>query len=245
MGRAWRRLAAAPLWLRVTGLAAAGFVVFSATNLVYHVVRKPTEMLLPVSGVLNKAPEETWRDYGSLFRRYATPIVTPELLAALAQVEGAGNPVAHTYWRWRLSWHPFAIYAPASSAVGMYQMTDPAFAEARRYCIRDHAVLERECWLNSLYTRIIPSHAVELTAALLDRKASPILAAHPKALEQQKEDLAAVIHLCGAGPGRDFARRGFRALPAEQCGDHEVARYLARINAMKERFRKLAEDRQK
>ena len=28
--------------------------------------------------------------------------MTPELLAALAQVEGSGNPVARTYWRW--SW---------------------------------------------------------------------------------------------------------------------------------------------
>jgi len=37
--------------------------------------------------------------YGPLFRRHSTVVITPELLAALAQVEGAGNPVARTYWR--------------------------------------------------------------------------------------------------------------------------------------------------
>jgi hypothetical protein len=64
-------------------------------------------------------PAETWRQYGALFREYSTHAITPELLAALAQVESDGNPVARTYWRWRLTWHPFAIYEPASSAVGM------------------------------------------------------------------------------------------------------------------------------
>jgi hypothetical protein len=32
--------------------------------------------------------------------------------------------------RWRLTWNLFAIYQPASSSVGMFQMTDAAFAEA-------------------------------------------------------------------------------------------------------------------
>ena len=60
-------------------------------------------------------------------RRYRADVEKHQI----AQVEGAGNPVARTYWRWRLTWNPFAIYQPASSAVGMYQMTDAAFAEAR------------------------------------------------------------------------------------------------------------------
>jgi hypothetical protein len=46
-------------------------------------------------------------------------VVTPELLAALAQVESAGNPVAQPHWRLRLSWNPLALYQPASSGVGM------------------------------------------------------------------------------------------------------------------------------
>jgi len=101
-------------------------------------------------------PAETWRQYAPLFREYSTAAISPELLAALAQVEGAGNPVASTYWRWRLTWDPFAIYQPASSSVGMYQMTDAAFAEARDYCIRDHIVVEDGCFANR--ARILGSY---------------------------------------------------------------------------------------
>src|SRR5882672_4344943 len=92
-------------------------------NGVVQVIRKPTEMFFPVSGTLAKAPPETWRRYGPLFREHSTAVLTPDLLAALAQVEGAGNPVARTYWRWRLTWNPLELYRPASSAVGMYQIT--------------------------------------------------------------------------------------------------------------------------
>ncbi len=238
--------------MRIVVIAATVLAVFSATNLVYQVMRKPTEMFFPVSGALNKEPAETWRQYAPLFREYSTATITPELLAALAQVEGAGNPVARTYWRWRLTWHPLAIYKPASSAVGMYQMTDAAFAEARRYCIRHHTVVEdgawddwRSCWFNGLYTRVVPSHAVELAAVLLDRNVAAILARRPNATAspQQKEDLAAIIHLCGTGPAEAFARRGFHLIAGERCGDHAVATYLAQVNAMKRRFLRLAADR--
>jgi hypothetical protein len=53
---------------------------------------------------------------------------------------------------------------------------------------------------------------------------------------QQKQDLAAMIHLCGAGPAKAFARRGFRLIAGERCGDHDVATYLAQVNAMKREF---------
>ncbi len=244
-----RRLGAAPLAVRVVVVTAASLTVFSAMNLAYQVMRKPTEMFFPVRGALDKAPAETWQSYGPLFREYSSKTITPELLAALAQVEGAGNPVAHTYWRWRLTWHPFAIYQPASSAVGMYQMTDAAFVEARRYCIRHHTVVAegawgegRSCWFNSLYARVIPSHAIELTAVFLDRNVSAILGGRPmtRVTSQQTEDLAAVIHLCGAGPAKAFAHRGFRPASGERCGDHDVAAYLARVNAMKRQFRGLS-----
>jgi hypothetical protein len=231
--------------VRIVAMAATGLVLFAATNLVYHLMRKPTEMFFPVSGALNKAPADTWREYAPLFREYSTAAITPELLAALAQVEGAGNPVAHTYWRWHLTRHPFAIYEPASSAVGMYQMTDAAFSEARRYCIHRHAVVEDGCWFNSLYTRVVPSHAIELTAVLLDRNVAMVLSrqANVTASPQQEQDLAAVTHLCGAGPAQAFARRGFHLIVGERCGDHDVAAYLDGVNTMKQQFLRLAAGR--
>ena len=97
-----------------------------------QVVRKPTEMFA-VSGSLAKVPAETWQQYGPIFDEHSTAVVTPDLLAALAQVESSGDPVARTYWRWQFSWNPFELYRPASSAVGMFQLTDGTFAEAARH----------------------------------------------------------------------------------------------------------------
>ena len=245
-GARWvgRKLGAAPRAIRMVAIAATILAVFFAANFVYHVARKPTEMFFPVSGALDKAPLETWRQYAPLFREYSTAAITPELLAALAQVESAGNPLARTYWRWRLAWDPFAIYQPASTSVGMYQMTDAAFAEARRYCVRHHTVVEDGCLRNALYTRVAPSHAIELTAVFLDRHVAEILAHRPgEATPQQKQELAAIIHLCGAGPARVFARSGFSLAAGERCGDQDVATYLAQFNAMKREFLRLAANR--
>lgn len=220
-----------------------------ALNGLYQVLRKPTELFFPVSGVLAKTPQETWREYGPAFRRYATSSITPELLAALAQVEGSGNPLVRTYWRWSWAVKPFDVYRPASSAVGMYQITDGTFAEARHYCVHDHA-LAREgpwddwhsCWFNSLYVRVLPGDAVELTAAYLDLKVTGILAGPPPraASPLQRQHLAAVAHLCGAGAAAAYARRGFRFAGGQRCGDHDPREYLRRVDDMRAVFARLA-----
>jgi hypothetical protein len=246
--RARRILNAAPRWVRLAVLGSAALLVLAAVNLVYQVVRKPAEMLFPLAGVLNKSPAETWAAYGPLFRSRSTAAITPELLAALAQVEGAGNPVAHTYWRWRFSWNPLEIYRPASSAVGMYQMTDGTFAAAKHYCIHHHRVVAETphwdpetCWFNSLYTRVLPSHAVELTAVSLDRAVADILSRdEAAATPEQTQQLAAIVHLCGAGAAETFARRGFRLRPEDRCGDHDPHRYLEQVDAMARLFARLA-----
>ena len=235
---------ATPPALRAIIILVVAAALFLLANLVYHVIHKPTEMLYPVSGVLKKSPAETWREYGALFREYSTANISPELLAALAQNEGAGDPIAHTYWRWRLAWPPFDMYKPASSAVGMYQMTDGTFADAERYCIRDHVVIERDagsCWSEGLYNRLLPSHSIELTAAHLDRAVAAILGGKggAKATPQQRQDLAALTHLCGAGVAREFARHGFRLSPGDRCGDHSAESYVERVDVMAREFRRL------
>jgi hypothetical protein len=216
-------------------------------NWIYQVVRKPSELLFPVSGAFSKRPAETWAEYAPLFRKFATHVMTPDLLAAMAQVEGAGNPVARTYWRWSWTLHPFEIYRPASSAVGMYQITDGTYADASRYCIHDHESLKDRagdvpsCGSNALYYRVVPAHAVELTAAYLDRNVAVILERHrmKSVALRRKQALAAVIHLCGAGAGDEYARRGFRLSEGQRCGDHEVRAYLGRIDAMRSVFNRL------
>ena len=220
-----------------------------AINWMYQIIRKPSELLFPVSGTLYKTPAETWRQYAPIFRKHSTYVITADLLAAIAQVEGSGNPLARTYWRWSWTSQPFEMYRPASSAVGMYQITDGTFAEAWRYCIHNHTVAEegpwnswRSCWFNSLYARVVPTHAVELTSAHLDRSVAITLERHrmASATLQHKQKLAAVIHLCGAGAGDDYARRGFRLIDGQRCGDHDVRVYLAHIDEMKGKFDRLA-----
>ena len=220
-----------------------------AANALVQVARKPTELFTPVSGALHKTPQETWRAYEPIFRRHATATITPEFLAALAQVESAGNPVARTRWRWRLTEDPFDVYRPASSAVGMYQITNGTFRQARRYCIHDHAAVEdgpwhawRSCWFNWLYFRVVPSHAAEMTAAFLDISVSRTLRLLKKedASLRQKQDLAAIMHLCGVSAGEAFARRGFRLAGAQSCGNQNVGAYLGQIYSMQRVFAGLA-----
>jgi Transglycosylase SLT domain len=220
-----------------------------AANAAYHAARKPTEVLAAVVPTTPKTPAQTWSAYGPSFGESSTEIVTPDLLAALAQVESAGDPLARTYWRWRWSWNPLELYGPASTAVGLLQMTDGMFAQARRLCIRDHAVARegawwdpRACWGNSLYSRAVPSHAIEMTSAWLHQSVVDTLAAGriERATPEKKQRLAAVIHLCGRERGAAYARRGFWALPGERCGDHDLAAYLARVRDMRRAFTKLA-----
>jgi hypothetical protein len=244
-----RAVPASPPTIRAVVILASILLFLLGVNWAYHAINKPTEVFFPLDDALDKRPAETWKEYGSLFREHATAVITPELLAALAQVEGAGNPVARTYWRWRLTWNPLEWYQPASSAVGMYQITDATFQEAKRYCIHDHVVVEngpwhdmKSCWFNSLYTRVLPSHAVELTAAFLDRAVAGTIGGRRTAAVslRKKQDLAAVIHLCGAGTGHAYAARGFRLTYRQRCGNHDVRDYLARVNAMKYQFARLA-----
>lgn len=237
----WKR---AIVWWCILGVAG-----FFALNLIYQVIRKPGELFAPISSSLSKSPASTWESYGALFEENSTSIISPELLAALAQVESDGNPIARTYWRWQWSWNPFEIYRPASSALGMFQLTDGTFAETRKYCIRDHTVATegpwhdpRSCWFNAFYTRTLPSHAVEMTAAYLHQGVVNALAARrtAKPTGAQKQKLAAVIHLCGLKRGESFVARGFRVTQGERCGTHSLQRYLSQIDVMKKRFARLA-----
>ena len=247
--RVFRLFRATPIALRIVVIVTVIALIWAATNWVVQAWRKPTEMLFPVGQALAKAPAETWREYGPLFRLHSTPVISPELLAALAQIEGAGNPVARPQWTWRWSRNPFEWYRPASSADGMFQITDAAFRDAKRYCIHGHAVVEDgpwydfgSCWFNGLYTRVIPGHAIEMTSAWLHRGVVIALArsGSGETALPQKQDLAAVIHLCGGTRGEAYARRGFRPASGERCGNHELRGYLLQTNELKRRFAALA-----
>ena len=78
-----RAFARAPGFLQAAVVLSILIAVWFVVNGLYQVARKPTELFFPVSGTLNKTPRETWRQYGPLFRKYSTEVMSPELLAAL------------------------------------------------------------------------------------------------------------------------------------------------------------------
>ena len=69
-----------------------------------------------------------------------------------------------------------------------------------------------------------------MTAALLERTVARTLKRHGIATGslQQRQDLAAVVHLCGSRAGNAYAARGFRLRRGQRCGDHDARRYLQR-----------------
>jgi hypothetical protein len=250
--RRWRTwLLAARRWPRAVWapLAAAALV---ALGVGYQLARKPTELVRAVAPSSAKTPLDTWRAYGPLFGRHATDVVTPQLLAALAQTESAGDPLATPPWRLRWTWNPLDVYGPPSSAVGLLQITDGAYADARRLCIHGGRVERagpwydpRGCWLNALYLRTSPGDAIEMTAALLDDAVAQIVSEQLlfRATVAERQRLAAVVHLCGKERGRAYAQRGFRARPGERCGEHDLARYVGRVERLEREFDRLAAGR--
>jgi hypothetical protein len=251
LGRWLRRESAlGPRLARLPKLAWAlvAVILLVLVNYGIQVYRKPTELLGLVFAPAPLTAEQTWSRYGADVRENGTDVIRPELLAALIQVESAGDPYARTYWRWRWSLDPSRVYAPASSAVGLLQITDGTFEEAKRYCIHDHEVLREDgpfldsCWLNGLYFRTVPGHAIEMTSALLHVQVSEVLRGREsaRAPAARRDAVAAVIHLCGRGRAAAFAANGFRPRPGERCGDHDLGGYLERVRVLAARFERMA-----
>jgi hypothetical protein len=73
-GARWARVkfTQAPRPIRIAVAIAILFPLLTLTNLVYHVIRKPTELFFFVGHRLDKEPAETWRQYGALFRSRST-----------------------------------------------------------------------------------------------------------------------------------------------------------------------------
>jgi len=107
------------------GIAAfAAVALFFAVNWLYQVVRKPAELFFPVSGALNKAPAETWRQVRADFPRAFDGAHHCGAAGRASPSRGRGQPGGAHLLALRLTREPFDVYKPASSAVGMYQITD-------------------------------------------------------------------------------------------------------------------------
>jgi hypothetical protein len=82
-----------------------------------------------------------------------------------------------------------------------------------------------------------------MTAAYLDRGVADVLARHPRlrATLEQKQTLATMMHLCGAGAAAEYARRGLQLTAGQRCGTHDARSYVGRVASMQRRFRDLRE----
>ena len=227
-------------------LTIVGAVVLTA-NWVYQVWHKPSELIGVFDDHFHKAPTETWRAYGQVFRKKSTDIMTPDLLAALAQAESNGNPVARTYWKFRWTTDVAKVFSPASSAVGMFQITKGTFQEARRFCIRGGRAFrsdERGGCDEDIYSRLIPSHAIEMTSARLHWNTERILRRYGlgRASLRDKQNVATVIHLCGLGKAERLARAKLRLSRIGECGDHNAGSYVRRVGRLQREFQMLAQN---
>jgi hypothetical protein len=209
-------------------------------NWAYHLVRNPSQVLSPFHRALAKTPGNTWDSYRESFIDNSTEIMTPELLAAIAQSESAGNPTAQPYWRWDLSSNPFEIYSPASSSSGLFQLTQGTYLEAKKFCIHNGKVAMdgpwfnlRSCWFNWTYSRLSATDSIEMTSARLHHLVQNLTGSSQLSISK-KQELAAVIHLCGLRKAQQVLKQGAKLLG--YCGDHHVGSYLAKIRSLERKF---------
>ena len=81
-----------------------------------------------------------------------------------------------------------------------------------------------------------------MTAAYLDVGVTRVLGRFPKlrATLEQKQTLATMMHLCGAGAAAEYARRGLTLTAGQRCGTHDARSYVARVTKMQRSFKALA-----
>ncbi len=221
-------------------------LLFTANGL-YQVFMKPTELIRFLGFDEPRNVTETWDEYGNLFNRHKTPITTPDFLAALAQAESGGNPIAGPGWKLRMTANLSQIYAPASSSLGLYQITDGFYNQAKNYCINSGKVKRRKpwyefdtCWTRLFYSRLYPSHAIEMTSAYLTLTTRKILRrfGKKKVKRSVKQTVAAISHLCGKRVAYQYVKRNFKAPKGKKCGSHSLSRYVKRVKAYQKAFQR-------
>ncbi len=204
-------------------------------NIGWQLYRKPTELLRPAIGFFHKSPIETWRDYQDEFQKYSGKYFRPSFLAALAQIESNGNPLAQSYWDWRFSTNWRRIFAPASSAVGIYQITNSTFLDAKRFCKKSgklfydatHLKL-KHCKENRYASRLSAEDSIRMVSSRMEYYLNKLLRGRKLSL-QQSERVASVLHLCGVYKAKRFVKAGLSYRAIGKCGSHNPRYYYKKI----------------
>lgn len=203
-------------------------------NLVFQIYQNPIHIFSFVSRPFSKTPQQTWKQYGEVFQELGDSHLTPELLAAIAQVESNGNPLAAPAWKVEATTDLAQIFAPASSAFGLMQITKGTFESMR-------IIAKSEGHPTPIMTRLSARDQIQLSVLHLRRNIQEILGQKgwEKLDRKRTTSLASVIHLCGPEIGRRLTKSGFRAERLPRCGSHWPQVYIQRVWELRQTFEKM------
>src|SRR5262245_53253449 len=71
-----KALSASPPMVRLLVGSVLALLIWAGVNWTYHVINKPSEVFFPLDHSLGKSPSETWQQYGLLFQKHSTPVIT-------------------------------------------------------------------------------------------------------------------------------------------------------------------------
>lgn len=212
------------------------FVAIFLINLTFHIYQNPIHIFSFGAKPFYKTAIETWRSYGETFQRHGDSRVTPELLAAIAQVESNGNPLAAPPWRLSFSTDLTQIYAPASSAFGIMQITKGTFETMQK-------IAREEGKPAPILTRLRSEDSILLSALHLRRSIQEIIGERgwDKLDRRRATQLASIIHLCGPEVGRRFVKINYRTERLSRCGSHWPEVYSNKVWEMRQQFEKFSQ----
>jgi hypothetical protein len=210
-------------------------VVIFLINAIYQIFLNPIHLFSFISKPFSKTPQQTWDAYSEIFQRQGDTRITPELLAAIAQVESAGNPLAAPPWQFSLSTDVAQLFAPASSAFGIMQITKGTFETMRK-------LAKEEGRPTPVMTRLRVEDSVQLSAIHLRRSIQDLIGDRgwDKLDRRRSTHLASVIHLCGPEVGKRLIKLQYRTERLPRCGSHWPEVYSNRVWELRQYFEKNA-----
>ncbi|MEC9282814.1 MAG: hypothetical protein VX642_08880 [Bdellovibrionota bacterium] len=214
------------------------FLIFlwGLSNIAHQVYRHPSILFLPISVFFNKTVFETYESYGDVIHENAGNKIDPFFMASLIQVESMGNPLATTYWSFNFLTEPWKMYAPASTATGLLQVTKPTWDTVLKYCQNAKAsVRNQSCnhWFGSY--RVFPSHAIELTSFWFKKH----LSKWKNLSSRNARQTLAVLHLCGPAKAKRFIRNSFHWGSLGRCGSHSPSAYYSKVERQRKRLKSI------
>ena len=220
------------------GVSLVVFILLSVVNLLLQIYKKPTEVLSVIYEGETLRLEQNWFKYQDIFKAHSTEYVEAETLASIAQVESGGRIWASPKWQWNWTWDYQQIFAPASSALGLMQITSGHMQTVSRYCEQEgkrNSLCEKQKW----WSRLLPSHSVHLAAVYMDKTLRGMVKQMGGINNQQRVDVAAITHLCGDKKAWTFVKDNFRFQSFSYCGAHKASRYVGRVKRLHKRLKRL------